>query len=225
MSAERSGARFDWTVWVFVAGVLIATCYAARVVPAQPAPAPPPTPSARLLGWAKVAGLEFSLGVVLMLSGAMLHRARRRRSLTGGERSTDARESDDDRLDPAGRLEAMARGLGESRALAEAGESARVRARLDTILEADVPAFLQQAPQLQVRLGALRYAELMGHFASFERNAARAWSASTDRADAEVAPCLERAAEAIERARAELERGTSTRTTPLAGSEPADGAS
>ncbi|MEO0323839.1 MAG: hypothetical protein AAF447_12840 [Myxococcota bacterium] len=64
-----------------------------------------------------------------------------------------------------------------------------------------VPDVLELRAALMDALGLEAFASMIGHFASMERNAARAWSALTDEAWAEVGPCLDRAREGLQRAR------------------------
>ena len=55
------------------------------------------------------------------------------------------------------------------------------------------------------QLGLETFAEMIGHFASMERGAARAWSAIVDEAWDEVGPSLERARAGLANARQVLE--------------------
>lgn len=60
-----------------------------------------------------------------------------------------------------------------------------------------MPAFLDHREDLIDKLGVAGFAEMIGHFASMERNTARAWSALTDEVLDEVGPCVERACSEI----------------------------
>ncbi len=65
-----------------------------------------------------------------------------------------------------------------------------------------MPELLEQRLSLVAELGLARYAEMIGQFASMERNAARAWSAITDGALEEAAASVVRAKKGLEEARA-----------------------
>jgi hypothetical protein len=193
----------DPTVVVFVVGVVVASLYAARPAPNdEPVGSAPATPAARVLGWARVAGVPFAAGVGLMVVGAWLGRVRRRRRLRAPRRSGESKAIADgsagpNEEDPVAVASALiarsARRLAWLRESPLGPEMQAGRAQLDELLERDVPALLELGPVVAMRLGAVRYAEFMGAYAGCERNAARAWSALTDGAFDEVPPSVDRA--------------------------------
>ena len=214
--SSSSRRRLDVTHALFVTGVVVASLYAARPAPiAETTGGAPESPAVRLLGWVRVAGGPFALGVGLMALGAWLGRARRSRHFSTGsgqkEGTTAERTaSDSSSHDPvalAARLLAhSAARLEKRRGVPQQQDTAVWRAALDELLEQDVPALLELGPALRLRLGAVRYAELMDACAGCERNAARAWSALTDGALDEVPPSLERAETSLALARSRLHR-------------------
>ena len=220
--------RFDPTLVVFVVGVVLASLFAARPAPvAESAGSDRPSPWARVLDWARVAGAPFAGGVGLMVVGAWLERSRRRRRLTSlpmrdeltatGDAVSTGREADPVEL--ASTL--LARSAHRLEQLREAQLEPEIRAgraQLDELLEHDVPAVLELGTALAARLGAVRYAEFMGAYAGCERNAARAWSALADEALGEVPPSLDRATTSLALARTYLVLGpTSRNRCPLPG--------
>ncbi len=221
--------RFDPTLVVFLTGVVVASLYAARPAPtAETTGSQRASPSARLLDWARVAGVPFAAGVGLMVVGAWLGRARRRRRLAplprrdepAGARRADSGRTDEDPVALASVL--LARSAHRLERLCGAPpqpETQAGRVQLDELLEHDVPGLLELGPALAVRLGTVRYAQFMGAYAGCERNAARAWSALVDGALDEVPPALDRAMSSLALAQTHLSPG------PGDGARPQDGAS
>ncbi len=205
---------------MFVIGVIIASCYAARAVhPPGTGPHGAVTASDRLGAWGHAAGAPFGAGMVLLVVGGLLTRMRRRGPTEqpapqGSEHEGGApvvpadQEPEAERHTPvenlarpevilmriAARLDALP--VDDPRRDAEVIQKA-----LDDVLEVDVGDFLDQRQMLQDQLGLARFAEMMGHFAVMERNVARAWSALVDLAYDEVPPCIERAQAGLTRAR------------------------
>jgi hypothetical protein len=215
MPASRARrSRLDPTLVVFVVGVVLASLYAARPAPVtESVDSGRPSPWTRVLDWARVAGAPFAGGVGLMVVGAWLGRARRRRRLTSSSRREELTATADavstgrevDPIELASTL--LARSADRLEQLRDAQLEPEVwagRAQLDELLEHDVPAVLELGTALAAQLGAVRYAEFMGAYAGCERNAARAWSALTDEALDEVPPSLERATTSLALARSYL---------------------
>lgn len=89
------------------------------------------------------------------------------------------------------------------------GESLRQQHALDvlTVVQENlVPEFVALRPWLTVRIGLAGYARLMDRFAAGERQINRAWSAAADGFEAELAACLDCAAELLAEAAARLEK-------------------
>ncbi len=205
---------------MFVIGVVIASCYAARAVhPQGTGPHGAVTAHDRLSAWSHAAGAPFGAGMALLVVGGLLTRMRKREGKEepapqGSEHEGGApvvpadQEPEPERHTPvtelarpevilmrmAARLDALP--VDDPRRDAEVIQKA-----LDDVLEVDVGDFLDQRQVLQDQLGLARFAEMMGHFAVMERNTARAWSALVDLAYDEVPSCIERAQAGLSRAR------------------------
>jgi hypothetical protein len=174
---------------MFLLGVLIAACFASFPV-RTPQGEKAPIWSERLGTWGESAGAPFALGLVLIVAGGLMSRAAARKARREPQA---AAAGGPPRVDPRtllGRIQTRLAGL-----TSEAGPktATALHAELDTILEEEVPAFLEHRQSMIDALGLGTFAELIGQFATMERNAARAWSAITDEAWDEVAPSLERA--------------------------------
>src|SRR5690606_15391826 len=145
----------------------------------------PPSGGERLSAWAEVAALPFLGGLALLFGGALIAR-RAARTQALNVNAVDGRPREDAPT-------VLGRILDRLAALPEPTSPAdqdRIRAELDAVLEEDVPLFLDQRASLVERLGVAGFAEMIGHFASLERNVARAWSALTDNVPSEVPLCL-----------------------------------
>src|SRR5690606_27362608 len=109
------------------------------------------------------------IGAVMMIAGALIARRERGESVgPDGARATDAEVP-----------ELMARIRRELEAIPSdpAADPAATKQRLDEVLEELVPKVLDRRDAMVTRMGLGPFAEMIGHFASMERNAARAWSA------------------------------------------------
>ena len=206
---------------LFALGVIVSACFAARAVsPAGSGPDGKVTGCDRVVAWGSVAGAPFALGVVMMVAGGLI--ARRQRRYVGGQGTEHEGGAPAGAADLAleGESGGMDRNVGAARprtprAIAEivanklealsveeiSGDTKPLRDVLDEILESDVADFLTQRDALVAELGLSKFAEMIGHFAAMERNVARAWSALTDGANAEVPPCIERARTGVRLAR------------------------
>ena len=218
---------------VFVLGVVVASCYAARAVevPAPPAAAKgadpdpekkpgerKPTGRQRLSAWWNAAGLPFAGGMVLIVAGGLIARRRPMREPTGDRteragaelvttdkgRTEDAAAAETTRS-PGAILERIAGELDEIPVDDVAANADRVHERLDDVLENDVPEFLGQRQELIDALGLAAFAELMSHFAMMERNAGRAWSALIDEGYSVVPGCIASARDGLAAARKVLD--------------------
>lgn len=170
---------------LFVIGIGVAGVFASRVARPEVAEGERPSPAARIGAWWDAAGIGFSIGAVMMIAGALI--ARRER---GGSVGPDGAHATD-----AAVPELMAQILRELEAIPSdpGADTAATKARLDEVLEELVPKVLDRRDALVARMGLGPFAEMIGHFASMERNAARAWSALIDEAYDEIPPCVERA--------------------------------
>lgn len=197
--------------WVlFLVGVTVASWYAARAVqPEGTGEDGQVTAGDRLGAWGAAAGLEFGLGLALMIGGALV--ARRQEP---GDAQADAKKEAAQQRAAKGKgdlaayadmLSAMDDALGALPDGDPKEHRAALHDGLDALLEEKVPAFLEHRQVLISKLGLATFAELMSHFAGMERGAARAWSALTDEAWFEVPPCLERARAGIRAARDVIE--------------------
>ncbi len=187
---------------LFVVGVTVASCFAARAVTPEPAvKGALPTPGERLGAWWDAAGIPFSGGMLLVVMGGVLAR---RKPKAGSAKTTGSAE---EAPGPVAVLAQITEELASLPADAVPANAVGIRDRLEDILERDVPAFLAHRLELIDRMGLGKFAEMISLFASMERNAARAWSALTDEVLDEVPQCLERAKNAGSSARELLERG------------------
>lgn len=179
---------------LFVAGLIVASWYAAYI--------PEGTGSERIGNFFGAVGLQFGLGFAAMLAGVAMARF-------GGKREDPAQEAEGAASgDAAGAMKQVEHIAAQIDALVAeeltvekvAGQSDRLAATIDHLLNEDVPVFLDARPKIIDRYGLETFAELIGHFAVMERATARAWSALTDHAWQEVPPSLEKAQAAIHRA-------------------------
>ena len=211
---------------MFLLGVLIASCYAARAVsPAGTGPGGTVTSGDRISAWGHAAGAPFAAGMVLLVFGGLLSRYRR----PGAAARETPMGTEHEGFEPEGAMDIILEGeptpahVKSEHPMAPAVILMRIAAKLDKlpegepeqhaeelqrtldeILEQDVADFLDQREDMVADLGLSRFAEMIGHFAIMERNSARAWSALTDEAYDEVPPCVERARMGLEMARKSL---------------------
>lgn len=184
---------------VFVIGVILSSWYAARYVPASAihgsGAAGHITSMDRLDAWADVAGAPFAVGAVLMVVGGIV--ARRAMARTARSHATAAGEEVVDTHTMLSHIDTAIAALptGDPAQHADA-----LRHQLDVLLDELIPAFLDARQRHELSLGSAGYAELSSAFASTERGLARAWSALTDEAWAEVPPCLDSAKQSIAQA-------------------------
>lgn len=182
---------------LFVIGLLLATTQAVFIPDAGEGLA------ARVGAWFDAVGVVFLLGLAMMVAGAVL--ARRAATKPSGGVADDGAAA---ALDPVAVAAELLAALDTTLAPldgenlgADSARRAALKAALDDVLEEKVSDFLELRPALMDAVGLEVFAEMIGHFASMERNAARAWSALTDEAYAEVGPCLDRARASLRRAR------------------------
>lgn len=193
--------RGHWTVWLgrsvrdrraqggllFVLGLTYAAWFASFLAKRDIEGAPS-AQGMELVGlWMEQAGPRFAGGLVLMMLGGAL--ARRRSAGT----SADAESSESSALAPAAMLESIEAKLLEMNASDLPVGAEKLSAELDKLLNEDVPAFIDQRTAIIDELGLEQFAEMIGHFSSMERAAARTWSALMDEAYAEAVPSLARA--------------------------------
>lgn len=200
---------------LFVTGVIVSSCFAARAVtPTASGPDGVITAKDRVQAWGEAAGAPFAVGVVLMVAGGVLARRRRRGGMAQGtehpggapEGAVDlalegeaphARVATGSHRPPRRIVQAI---RGKLAVLGADSAPEAVFAAVDDILENDIPELLEQRQALIDDLGLAKFAEMIGHFAMMERNVARAWSAITDGAVGEIPECLSRAKLGIEMA-------------------------
>lgn len=183
---------------LFVVGIIVASCFAARAVDPKPTePGGQVTAGMRIGAWWNAAGWPFVAGMVLVVAGGIV--ARRKTSEEG--EAADAGRS------PEKVLGVIIEKLAEMPDRADEKNAQSLHTALDDVLERHVPDFLDARTAMIDRMGLGPFAEMISQFASFERNAGRAWSALTDEAFDEVGPCLERARAAAGRTQSLLEAG------------------
>lgn len=197
---------------LFLAGLFLASGFGARKVDVARGSGEDGfvTAGDRLDAWFDVAGMPFLGGLALMLLGGVLARrgmsaaqevvARAEAKRAG---ATPSKERPKELL---AKMDAILAPLDASKL---PGDAKPMLTQLDALLEDAVPDFLELREAMIRQLGLATFAEMIGHFASMERGAARAWSAIVDEAWDEVAPCLERARAGLKNARAVLETDSS----------------
>ncbi|MBX3251296.1 MAG: hypothetical protein KF901_29225 [Myxococcales bacterium] len=188
---------------LFLAGLTVASWYAARKVDVTAGSGPDgqPTSMDRIGAWGEVAGLPFAAGFVLMIAGGLVARRGTSSAVDVVGRAEGQRQGR-----PGSQVSVMLDGIAERVDALDAGplpEGAKALAdEIAAILEEPVADFLEERERLVAALGLERFAELIGGFATMERGLARAWSALTDEAWEEVGPSLARAREGLAQARA-----------------------
>jgi hypothetical protein len=192
--------------WVFVAGVIISACYAARLAPVETGEGSGPegavTVTDRLGSWWGAAGVPFSVGVILMVGGGLL--GRRIEKLRHAPKDAAAENVNEPKGSPSAVLDEIDEALQALPAGHLSGSVEEAQDGLDRVLEELVPRFLNHRPRMIAEMGLEKFAEMIGHFASLERNAARAWSALTDGVPSEAEVALERAKMALSSAKKAL---------------------
>ncbi len=144
-----------------------------RVVDAMP-PAQVDTPiaSQRMSDWIDVAGPMFSLGILLMIAGALL--ARRGAGRASGEQAHGALGFVQTCTRLREEIDAMVQAVGEG------GDATALRAQLDTIQAELIDPLVEERASLIERHGLGTFAEYFGTFSGAERQLHRAWSALAD---------------------------------------------
>ena len=187
---------------LFLAGLTVAAWYASYI----PYSESPVLGLARVQVWASQAGLPFAGGLLLMIAGAILARVANK-PLSAKNQGEDAKQGRPALADAARLLDEIATDI-VALQTSDLPKGAKPLAdAIEQILEDKVPAFLDHRQRLIEDLGLENFAEMIGHFATMERGAARAWSALTDEAWDEVEPSLARAKVAAEAARAAMTGG------------------
>lgn len=186
---------------VFLAGLTIASWFASKIVPAEDGAGA----LAKVGAWASDSGLFFAGGIALIVIGGVIARRAQRPppKAEGPEKEGPYRGGPEATgLEAAIELlDSMSSKLEALDATSLPGGSEALAGELDSMLSDQIPDFLEHRKLMIDRLGLATFAEMIGSFAQMERGTARAWSAITDEAWAEVPPSLERAKRAAKRAR------------------------
>jgi hypothetical protein len=180
---------------IFVAGLTVAGWFASYVPRGEGL-----VGLARIQVWFGHAGIWFLVGIGAMIVGGVL--ARRANKAPAG---SDAATGQDGGAYRGGSgpkhvlalLDEIASTLEPLTADGLPDGSKKLADTLDALLADTVPDFLDQRELLIDKLGLETFAEMIGHFASMERGAARAWSALTDEVYSEVEPSLQKAKDGI----------------------------
>jgi len=135
-------------------------------------------PGARVSEWFSAGGIVWSLGLVLIVAGAVLGRRAAYQAATAPSTSGTAALPMDEALRTLRARIAEARPL--VAALSDGQDSVQARGIIEA-LEADVMApVVDERDRYKARDGIATFAEYFGPFSAGERNLARAWSALTD---------------------------------------------
>lgn len=193
---------------LFLVGLAAASGYGARKVDVAQGSGEhgEVTASDRVSTWFDAAGLPFLWGLALMVAGGLVAR----RGMTAAQEVVERAQAPhegatppkDRPLELLTKMEAI---LGPLDASALPGDAKGMAKSLDELIDEPVADFLELREAMIRQLGLETFAELIGHFASMERGAARAWSAIVDEAWDEVGPSLERARAGLSNARQVLE--------------------
>ncbi|HJL16660.1 MAG TPA: hypothetical protein RMH99_13440 [Sandaracinaceae bacterium LLY-WYZ-13_1] len=183
---------------LFLAGIGLAGVYASRPAPVEVEEGESPDPAEQVSTWWSLAGWPFTAGAVMMVLGGLVARRDRGATTAAGGHAKDEEKAP-----------ALVRRIRER--LDEVPEDARAepekaKQRLDEVIEDLIPRVLDRREAMIARMGLGDFAEMIGHFAQMERNAARAWSCLIDEAYDEIPACLERARDGADRALERLER-------------------
>lgn len=138
---------------------------------------PVPSPTVRLLGWLRVGGPMWALGVLLIGAGAWLARVDQSRRLaapTAGQAEVDLPTAVREVLHAIDELHPVVQ------ALPLDAPSGALRERLDRLQDDLLTPVVDARGQLVARHGLSNFAMYFGAFSAGERNLARAWSALTD---------------------------------------------
>lgn len=147
------------------------------------------------LGGARMPGVSWTLallGLALLVAAGLLARFGRHRD--EGALAADVTPE----------LESLARRLSELQSEAAGLPASELVLRISALDGELVLPIGERAPRMLRRLGAERFAEVFGRYASGERALARAWSAAADQHAPEALASLELAARQVEEARQRL---------------------
>lgn len=175
---------------LFAMGLAVAGVAAGRLVVGQEGNKP--LGAELVSAWAGLSAVPFLVGLALMLAGGIAARRANTKQVLGSTAVSD---------DPATLLTEIKRVLSTLDV-----RSPQAVHLLSDLLEEKIPSVVDQRDVLIARHGIGSYAEFAGDFASFERNAARAWSAITDGVVHEAEQSLLLADAALERATSSYDR-------------------
>lgn len=185
---------------IFAAGLTVAGWYASLVPRGEEL-----VGTARITAWFDQGGPPFLVGIALMIIGGVIARRAGKmaaKKAAGGQGEGDGPYRGGEGPKPVlALLDEMVETLQPLSADGLPDGRKELADTLDALLADTVPDFLDQREALIEKLGLETFAEMIGHFASMERGAARAWSALTDEAWGEVGPSLEKAKAGILAAR------------------------
>ena len=186
---------------LLLVGVGVAGVFASRHVPVDVPEGEIASGGAKISAWADAAGLGFGLGAAMMIGGGVLARVARKKSSAEQRKANDS----DSVLVLCGRIRECLVQIPEEGAK---DRREKLKEKLDEVLEELVPKVLDQREAMIADMGLGDFAEMIGHFATMERNTARAWSALIDECESEIPPCIERAIAGLDRAIEALEKAT-----------------
>ncbi|TVQ93362.1 MAG: hypothetical protein EA397_04385 [Deltaproteobacteria bacterium] len=159
-----------------------------------------PTPIERLIGWLRVGGIPWGLGVVAIGAGAWL--ARREQARTTSSAATSERGA----VDFLAAVDSAIEVLNETgEAIADLPLDAptfTVRTRIDALQDEVLTPLVEGRGQLIARHGLTTFAVYFGAFSAGERNLARVWSALTDGHTPTARDALQASLQSFEHARA-----------------------
>lgn len=142
------------------------------VVKSQPAVPDTPIASQRMSDWIDVAGPMFTLGILMMVAGALM--ARR----AGGASAGGAARQRVGFVDTCGRLREEIDQLIE--AMGNDADPTTLRAQLDGMQAELIDPLVEERAAMVKRHGLGTFAEYFGSFSGAERQLHRAWSALAD---------------------------------------------
>lgn len=156
---------------------------------ARAAAATPPSPETRLETWFGTAGIMFLVGVLLVITGAVIGRMAVKREATEGDKESTGsgpyREGEvggdfgkllEDLVTEIGKLDAQMEGIEKP----EVDDFGDAKKKIEAMQLERFELLVGLGKKLQARHGIGAYAEVFGPLSSAERRVNRAWSALVD---------------------------------------------
>ena len=161
----------------------------------------PVPPSDRLSSWFDQSGVPFSIGLVLVIVGAVLARRTIRAEALGDDDAPGAVDFGQMLQQLLDETQSLAEGMADDSVSAEDAKTAIEKAQLERFAP-----LIEARGRLQARYGLSGYAEVFGPLSSAERRVNRAWSALVDGHQSEARKSVSEACESLVSAHEALTR-------------------